>query len=135
MAGRHSKAKHRLDARQDEQRLRRTIHMVDLRTGLTHLLTADAAAADLGRPPRTGTAPRSPGRPGNGLLLGLPVHHPIQHPKPKIVRVTRRWLAHSDRLTTRGLTPTATQSRSLPGRADRGGQRARRLTVPAAPAR
>lgn len=47
MAGRHSKAKHRLDTRQDEQRLRRTIHMVDLRTGLTHLLTADAAAADL----------------------------------------------------------------------------------------
>jgi hypothetical protein len=47
MVGRHSKAKHRLDTRQDDHRLPRTIHMVDLRTGLTHLLTPDAAAADL----------------------------------------------------------------------------------------
>lgn len=93
MAGRHSKAKHRLGTRPDEQRLGRTIHMVDLRTGLTHLLTADAAAADLVRPLRAGPAPRGPGRPGNGLLLALPVHHPIQRPKPKIVRVTRRGLA------------------------------------------
>lgn len=47
MEGRHSKAKHRLGKRQDDPRVRRTIHMVDLRTGLTHLLTPDAAAADL----------------------------------------------------------------------------------------
>lgn len=66
MAGRHSKAKHRLDTRQDDQRLRRTIHMVDLRTGLTHLLTADAAAADLVRPLRASPAPAALVDPGTG---------------------------------------------------------------------
>jgi hypothetical protein len=34
MAGRHSKSKHRLDKRQDDHRVRRTVDMVDLRTGL-----------------------------------------------------------------------------------------------------
>jgi hypothetical protein len=50
---RHNKSKHRLEKRQ-EDRQRRTIAMADLRTGLTHLLTADAADAGLvafcGRP-------------------------------------------------------------------------------------
>jgi hypothetical protein len=36
--------RHRLEKRHDAQRVRRTIDMVDLRTGLTHLLTPDAAA-------------------------------------------------------------------------------------------
>jgi WD40 repeat protein len=43
---RHSKSTHRLEKRQ-EDRQRRTVDMVDLRTGLTHLLTSDAADADL----------------------------------------------------------------------------------------
>jgi hypothetical protein len=50
---RHSTSKHRLEKRQAD-RQRRTIDMVDLRTGLTHLLTPDAAEAGLvalcGRP-------------------------------------------------------------------------------------
>jgi hypothetical protein len=37
---RHSKSKHRLEERQDD-RQRRTVDIVDLRTGLTHLLTPD----------------------------------------------------------------------------------------------
>jgi hypothetical protein len=45
MLGRGRKPKHRLDKRQ-EDRQRRTIAMVDLRTGLTHLLP-DAADAGL----------------------------------------------------------------------------------------
>jgi hypothetical protein len=55
--GRHqrSRSKHRLEKRQ-EDRQRRTIAMVDLRTGLTHLLTPNAADAGLvalcGRPVR-----------------------------------------------------------------------------------
>jgi hypothetical protein len=43
---RHSKSKHRLEERQDD-RQRRTVDIVDLRTGLTHLLTPDAADAGL----------------------------------------------------------------------------------------
>jgi hypothetical protein len=50
---RHSKSKHRLQARQ-EDRQRRTVDVVDLRTGLTHRLTPENADAGLvalcGRP-------------------------------------------------------------------------------------
>jgi hypothetical protein len=50
---RHRNSKHRLEKR-EENRQRRTIAMVDLRTGLMHLLTPDAADAGLvalcGRP-------------------------------------------------------------------------------------
>jgi hypothetical protein len=50
---RHSKSKHRLEKGQDD-RQRRTVDVVDLRTGLTHLLAPDAADAGLvalcGRP-------------------------------------------------------------------------------------
>lgn len=50
---RHSKSKHRLEKGQ-EDRQRRTVDVVDLRTGPTHLLTPDAADAGLvalcGRP-------------------------------------------------------------------------------------
>jgi hypothetical protein len=45
MPARHSRAKYRLDKRQHYPRVRRTADMVDLRTGLTHLLTPDAAGA------------------------------------------------------------------------------------------
>jgi hypothetical protein len=50
---RHSKSRHRLEKGQDD-RQRRTVDIVDLRTGLTHRLTPDAVGADLvalcGRP-------------------------------------------------------------------------------------
>jgi hypothetical protein len=50
---RHRTSKHQLEKRQQDHQ-RRTITMVDLRTGLTHLLTPDAADAGLvalcGRP-------------------------------------------------------------------------------------
>jgi hypothetical protein len=53
MLGRGRKSKHRLEKRQ-EDRQRRTVDMVDLRTGLTHRLTPENAGGGLvalcGRP-------------------------------------------------------------------------------------
>lgn len=55
---RHSTSKHRLEKRQ-EDRQPRTVDIVDLRTGLTHLLTPDAADAGLVVPESTGEIPQS----------------------------------------------------------------------------
>jgi hypothetical protein len=62
---RHSRSKHRLEKRQDE-RQRRTADIVDLRTGLTHLLTPDAADAGLVALCGTSCAARALVDPGAG---------------------------------------------------------------------